>query len=307
MVDTNMNKKTISIKSWGTLLLIFVLLTSCDTQGDYLSTDTYTTISARLSYAVDSVSYQINFGNRTLDTLPSFPILSWEAKVGYYAQNELTDTLKVWKLTSGNPAELQLDTVVSIAPRGTFNFMQVASGVPLQLVKDAATLTDNSHCQLQFFYADPLQPQQVTIDMLAVDQYSLLLKGGKLASLPDTAKSVIATFTLSRNQLSEPVIFNIQQFARFNKGLSAKFFYRITDTATGTLLQDYNTKNYNAAASSKVAEIYIPLTKRNAKDYPMYKSFIMKWDYKSTALSFGTPPINLNELDNYLLAKGDKW
>jgi len=292
---------------WGALLFIIILLllTSCETQGDYLSTDTYTTISARLSYAVDSADYRVDFGNRKLATLSSGSTLG--SNLEYYAQDELTDSLKVWKIRDGEPAELLLDTVVSIAPLGTFNFMQVAAGVPLQLVKDAAELTDSSQCQLQFFYTDPLQPERVTIDMLAVDQYAILLKGGKLASLPDTAKTVIASITLSRNKLSEPVIFNIQQFTRFNKGLSAKFFYRITNATTGTLLQDYNTKNYSSAASAKVAEIYIPLTKRNGKEYPAYKSFIMKWVYKSAELSFGTPPINLADLDEYLLAKGDKW
>ncbi len=130
---------------------------------------------------------------------------------------------------------------------------------------------------------------------MAVDQYSLLIKGNRLDNVPDSMKTVVKEFTLTPGKLSDGIPLNVDYYAGINRGLPARFFYRISDASNGTVIQDYKAGN----SASSTAEIKLSTVKRNNIPYPVYKSSLMQWEYQpEEMIPFASPAVLIN---------GNKW
>jgi hypothetical protein len=105
-------------------------------------------------------------------------------------------------------------------------------------------------------------------------------------------KAAVGEIALRRGELSETVTLNLNQFGEANRGLEARFYYRVSDPE-GAVLQDYRAAS--AAANSAEIKAEVLASKRT---HPIYQSAIMQWEYKSAAVPFASPKVLMN---------GEKW
>ena len=297
-INTNYLRKPL-LGNIGILAYFLIgTLVSCQTEAPYDGEDSYSTLSAKIAYMADNdVRYHIMFGDTDFDTLSVHKMQSTGRH--YRAVDEMTEKLKVWSVADDGSELLLIDSLLVLKPLSTINLIQVASGAVPELIDPELTPTDSTSTAVRFFYADALQTSgadKVKVTILAVDQYALILKSYKIANVHDTLKTVVGEPELSLGELSDPIELNVNLYGKggINKGLSARFFYRITDAATGMLIQDY-------VATSSIttsAEIKVESARKNNMPYAVYKSYVMQWKYKSVALPFNSPEV---------LMRGEKW
>ncbi|MFT3739448.1 MAG: hypothetical protein QM786_11880 [Breznakibacter sp.] len=289
-----------TINKWSSFFLFGGILftPSCETNGDYETTDSFSTISTQLAYVADnSASYYIKFGQTAFDTLSGTRMTSGKK---YVALNEMTDHLRAWLLNNDGTPTLQLDTMLTVKPTSVVNLIQVAPGGTLQLIDTQLTPADSASTAVRFFYADELQApgsEELLITVLAVDQYALMTTkpSYSIDNVAESLKTVVAELELSRGTLSVAVELNVNLYGNMNKGLSARFFYRIADAETGVVIQDYRA---GSTSSTSTAEIKIESARKNNVPYPTYKSYVMQWTYKSEAIPFASPTV---------LMRGERW
>ena len=144
----------------------------------------------------------------------------------------------------------------------------------------------------QFFYSNSNQPPQINITILAIDSYALLLAPGQNpVNVPADKKTEIKTFTLNKSTLSEIVTLDLDLFKQPN-GLETIFLYKITDTQTGAILQNYGNNN-TTTANSKVNISVSPTTRIN----PVNKFTLFQYKYNTATIPFKS---------NFLI-NGDSW
>lgn len=288
--------------SWrGLFFFFFLLFASCQTEGDYyMQEEGVAPVKAEFKYMADTdARYRVEFGGLTLaDTLPN----QWMSSVPVYVKESgLTDMLRIYRLADG-ARTLESETEYTFKPfpvnpsssdAASVSLVQLAAGAPVQVLQEPKTPADSAAIALQFFFADERVPERVKITIMAVDQYSLILKNYKLGNVPDDMKTEAAEVELTRGVLSETVELNLNFYGEVNNGLAARFLYKVSD-AGGTILQDYK------VGSSAVATVEIkPESKTvNKKPRPVYQSAVMQWTYQSEAVPFATPKVLMN---------GEKW
>jgi hypothetical protein len=290
--------------------LLIILLASCQTDGEYAEWATRTTpVRAEFKYLAEAEArFAVEYDGKVVaDTLPySKPgRIANVSDVIYLNENRMNGLLRVYRLGNGERIlETEEEIVISpviVGPGGSnnnpysaINLVQLAAGSPVQVMHSPETPADSSAIALQFFYGDGRQPEKVRISLLAVDQYSLITKQYKLANVPDTMKVETGEIALRRGELSETVTLDLNLFGEdLNKGLAAKFYYRVSDP-DGHLLQDYKP----ASSAANAAEIKPESVTKNKIPRPVYQSAVMQWGYKSAAEPFASPTVLLN---------GEKW
>jgi len=257
---------------------------SCQTDENYLDYDTYSYVNSAISYFADgNVKYKIQFGESVLgDSLPyctdsSRLIYKVQGDDVFFNTNNLTNHFKVWQYSQDlSSLTLKIDTILTIQPEETVSLVQYSAKGTI-LFPPAPTLSndDTTKTSVFFIYSDNNQPDKVRIDILAVDYYNFLIKRS-IEKVGDEYKTVVAQINLTKNELSEEVIFDTNFYSEINKGLSARYFYAIYD-AEGNLLQDFDTKK---------AKIDIEtLEGLNTQ----YRYVIMNWPYSSESILMGSP------------------
>jgi hypothetical protein len=288
------------------LIAVAAGLTSCQTDGEHADwTGRVTPLRAEFKYLADpearfAVEYE---GMELADTLPYSTErwgLQYVSKSSVYVkESQMSGMLRVYRLGDGERT-LDMEESVNISPvvvvradnYSTVNLLQLAAGSPVEVMHTPETPADSSAIALQLFYGDARQPDEVKISLLAVDQYSLMTKSYKLDNVPDTMKAAVGEIALRRGELSETVTLNLNQFGEANRGLEAKFYYRVSGS-DGAVLQDYRAAS--SAANSAEIKVEVPSQKRTR---PVYRSAVMQWEYKSAAVPFASPKVLMN---------GEKW
>lgn len=286
------------------LIAVAAGLTSCQTDGEHADwTGRVTPLRAEFKYLADpearfAVEYE---GVELADTLPyDNRGLQYLSRTSVYVkESQMSGMLRVYRLGNGGRT-LDTEENINISPvvvvradnYSTVNLLQLAVGSPVQVMHSPETPADSSAIALQFFYGDDRQPDEVKISLLAVDQYSLMTKSYKLDNVPDTMKAAVGEIALHRGELSETVTLNLNQFGEANRGLEAKFYYRVSDPE-GAVLQDYRAAS--SAATSAEIKVEVPSQKRTR---PVYRSAVMQWEYRSAAVPFASPKVLMN---------GEKW
>lgn len=296
------------------LITVAAGFTSCQTDGEHADwTGRVTPLRAEFKYLADpearfAVEYE---GMELADTLPYSTEmwgLQYVSKSSVYVKESLTSgMLRVYRLGDGGRI-LDMEESVNISPvvvgssqsganvYSTVNLVHFAAGSPVEVMHTPETPADSSAIALQLFYGDARQPDEVKISLLAVDQYSLMTSKPKtytLANVPDTMKVELGEIALRRGELSETVTLDLHLFGEANRGLAAKFYYRVYGI-DGTLLQDYMA----ASTAANSAEIKPELMSKNKIPRPVYQSAVMQWEYKSAAVPFASPKVLMN---------GEKW
>jgi hypothetical protein len=317
-----MNMKQSSIfKSaiFGCLLTIIAGgFPSCQTDGEYAGwTERTTPLRAEFIYVADTAArFAVEYdGMELADTLPyrtmwgQNEILVLQGRgLAFLSENRMKGLLRVYRLENGERI-LDMEEDINISPvvvtggnagsRGylgvysAVNLAQLVAGAPVQTVQTPELPADSTAIALQFFYADDRQPDEVRISFLTVDQYSVLMKSYKLENVADSMKADAGEIALHRGELSETLTFDLNHFGEANKGLAAKFYYRVSDR-DGNILQDYKA----ASAATNSIEIKPEATQRNKIPVPVYKSALMQWEYRSEAMPFASPKVLIN---------GEKW
>jgi hypothetical protein len=306
-------KTLTSLRSLKTLQLSILIvmagiLAACQTDGEYAELmNRITPIRAEFKYIADpearfAVEYAgVELGVFTLSG-------SQSRNTVYVNENRMNNLLRVYRLEN-DERKLDMEEQVGVLPvvvGGSGNYgdnvysaislVQLSAGSPVQVLPTPETPADSSSIALQFFYSDALQPEEVKITILAVDQYSLITTKPKtyvLDSVPDTMKAEVEEINLRRGEISETMVLNLYQFKNPTAQLAARFFYRVSDSA-GNVLQDYKV----GSTSTNSAEIKPASALKNKIPYPTYKSAIMRWTYKSATEPFASPVV---------LQDGEKW
>lgn len=264
------------------------LLHSCETDADYEITDKMVTINAKFAYMQNQdARYRIDFGQTQLaDTLPKIAptgiILAGEQK--YVKENELTQQLKVWRRNPDGTETLELETPITAPAGGSISLLQLSDSSPVVSLKEVHPPEDKpSQTVAQFFYAGANQPDHVKVTVLAVDLVSLAMAGNNVNNVAENKKGTVASFTMSKGELSQIITLDLKQFVAINNNIST-FLYRIENPATGAILQDY-------AGSRKITvPVYSSAQPLNAK----YKHILFQWGYQSATIPFQTPVSIIN-------------
>jgi hypothetical protein len=293
----------------SSLLLVFLTgiagnFFSCQTDGEYADwTGSGTPVRAEFKYLADpEARFAVEYaGMEIADTIP-YNGQYLGRQIVNLSESQMSGLLRIYRLENGERI-LETEEQIRIAPLvitgdaryvyAAITLVQLAAGSPVQALSIPETPADSSAIALQFFYADERQPGEVRVSLLAVDQYSLIVKSYKLDNVPDTMKAEAGEIVLRRGEVSETVVLNLNHFGEANKGLAAKFYYRVYD-ADGNLLQDYKA----ASSVAKAAEIKFEAVTKNKIPYPVYKSTVMQWEFQAEDTPFASPKTILN---------GDKW
>jgi hypothetical protein len=274
----------IQLKKIGVALQVIALVvlgvTSCEMDADP-EFSSYTELYLSVENLSDSAHYRVMLNNYSIDTIGM-----GAGYGGYYRYNSSLSPInfKVFKLGKEEDT-LQIDTLIS--PNGDYEIflIQTGAGKPLQIFENLQP-ADSTQVNVQLFYQEDNQPDQVKVDIMAVDGYSYIMNFEELEECPDSVKTIINTLTLKRNQLSPVVTFDLNYYSEINNNMAALFFYRVSDTKTGNIIQDYDTENgaIDIETSSDM--------------YPTYKTSVMIWGYTSAKTLFSSPEI---------LIYGDTW
>ena len=291
--------------------VIILMFSSCQTDEEYVEwNDRMTPVRPAFVYMADNTArYAVEYaGIQLADSLPYWSSrtssLTFTADRSYLRPSQLNSLLRVYRLEKGERI-LELEEELSISPLvvpkadtyAAIGLIQLSAGAPVQVLTMNDNPADSTVASILFFYADGQQAlgaDSVRISIMAVDQYSLLIKGNRLDNVPDSMKTVVEEFTLAPGKLSDNIRLNVDYYTGINKGLPARFFYRISDASNGTVIQDYKAGN----SASSTAEIKLSTVKRNNIPYPVYKSSLMQWEYQSEEIPFASPAV---------LIDGDKW
>jgi hypothetical protein len=285
------------------------MFSSCQTDEEYVEWNEHITpVCPAFVYMADNTArYAVEYaGIQLADSLPYWSPrtsrLTFTADRSYLRPSQLNSRLRVYRLEEeGRVLELEEELSVSpiVVPRSdtytTIGLIQLSAGV--QVLEMNSSGADSTVTSLLFFYADDRQApgaDSIRITVLAVDQYTLLIKGNRLDNVPDTMKTVTEEFTLAPGKLSDDIQLNADYYSGINRGLPARFFYRISDASNGTVIQDYKV----GSSASSTAEIKLSAVKRDNIPYPVYKSSLMQWKYQSEEIPFASPEVLIN---------GDKW
>lgn len=284
--------------------------TSCETDGEHAAWSGRTTpLKAEFKYIADpEARFAVEYDGMVLaDTIPyDNRGLQYVSKsTALVNENRMSGMLRVYRLENGE-RNLDMEESIDISPvvvrlggaanaYSTVNLLQFSMGAPVEVMHTPETPADSTAIALQFFYGDARQPEEVKISLLAVDQYSLMTSKPKtytLDNVPDTMKVEAGEIALRRGELSKTVTLDMNLFGAANKGMEAKFYYRVS-TPDGAVLQDYRAASTAANSAEIKAEVLV--TKRTR---PIYKSAVMQWEYKSAAVPFTSPRVLMN---------GEKW
>ncbi len=272
------------------LLILFVFflglfgLLSCETDENYVDTDSYTFIKAEISYYADEEArYKIEFNNKILaDTLPydgGVGNMVSISNVAYFNINNLSGNLKVWRYSeSGSSLTLEMDTPIKMETQQTINLAQIAPGGFIQF-PPISTLTeiDNNKTSIFLYYSNKNQKQNVDVSIIAVDYITYLKNRRKLSKVPEEYKKEVSRFNLYKNSLSEEIVLDLDYYSGENKGIPPLFLYAIYDSEDNSLIIDYDAKR----------EIEIGFVKGTLN--PINRKEVMQLKYKSEELPFDEP------------------
>ncbi len=274
------------------------MFNSCDTEGEYEVDDTLVPVGAGIIYMKNQEArYRIDFGNTKIaDSLPFLkpqdsgkPVLTRGVSGIYLKQRELTQDLKVWRLNKSGTEVLESSRKFN-ATNG-ITFLQLTDNLPLALYNPILPPADKTkQINVQFFYKDNAQSDNVMITILAIDYYYYLTNGRNLATMPADRKTEVTSFTLKKGDLSDVINFDLKLFK--NSPVATVFFYKTTDMKTGAVLQDYKA---NPADVSTI----IPIQKKLGGVDPKYKSSVLELGYISE-----TVPFKVNETP---FINGEEW
>jgi hypothetical protein len=280
-----------------------VCLFACQTDGEDAGflVDRVTPVKAEFKYLADpEARFAVEYAGVEVDNSLPFTneigMIRYESKkTAYIKENSMSNLLQVYRFENDEriiDMEAQVD-VPAVSTGFTIPLVQLAAGSPVQVLNMPEAATDSNSIAVQFFYADPSQPEEVKLTILAVNRPSLDDAFNRLNNVPANAKDTMETITLRRSELNEPVILNPNLFKDSNSGLAARFFYKVSDLDGGIL------QNYPNDVGNNPPEIKI-ITRQtiNFTSYSEYKSAIMRFGYKSAAEVFASPVTLLN---------GEKW
>jgi hypothetical protein len=282
-----------------------ICFTACQTDGEYTtSMDHVTPVKAEFKYIADpDARFAVEYAGVEVDSSLPFTNevgMRYESKeTAYINESSMSNLLRVYRLGSNGERIPDMEEQVEVLPVSNgfvIPLAQLAAGSPVQILSVPEAATDSNSIALQFFYGDVNQPEEVKITILAVDQYSLLVKSYNLNNVHDTMKAEVGEITLRRGELSERVVLNFYRFKHPNPSydLASKFYYKISNPTDGNILQDYKA----ASLAANAAEIKPESAVRNKIPYAIYKSAIMRFTYKDTSMKFASPTE---------LLKGEKW
>lgn len=298
------------MKQISILITVAVCFVACQIDGEYASdlVGRVTPVKVELKYIADpDARFVAEYANMELDTLPYYFSLGfvYTSRAVYLKENSLSNLLRVYRLKNGERT-LDLEEQVEVSPvivagdvggaYSMINLVQLTADGHVQVLNTPEAPADSSAIAVQFFYGDLRQPEAVKITVLAVDQYSLITAKPKayvIENVPAEMKAEVGEITLRRGELSNPVVLNLNRFGEAAKGLAAKFYYRVYDSA-GNLLQDYKV----ASSTANSVEIVPESAKRNGIYCPVYQSSVMQWEFKTEDTPFPSPKT---------LMSGDRW
>lgn len=282
------------IKKLSIVLFAIMGLVACDVEGDLLEDQYYSQINVSLIYTKNTdYCYRVNFGETLLaDSLYSansdFAYKSFAS--AYISADQLSDTLKVWRYIDSTTLSLEVNTFLTYNPSdGFINLVQIVDSGKI-ILPPTSTLSDVDTTKTSFFFLhnDDNQPEQVFVEIMAVDYYSLIMNGSNLVRVPDSLKEVVAHMALTKNEFSQEVILDNNYFAgKTENDYGCNFFFAIYDE-NDSLIQDYDN-------GMKITLEYI-----NGSINAIYKKKLMQFPYKSASQPFKSPTI-FNDLFN------EKW
>ncbi len=257
------------------------LFYSCETNGTYEVKDVLVPTKASVVYMQNPAArYQIDFDNiRISDSLPYFDkknnLLNFVSKEIYIKQNE-EKLIKIWRLGANGSQTLESATMVN--SKNGLQLLQMSDNLPLTYyIRPQAPPADKTtQTNVQFFYADTNQPDQVKITILAVEYLTFLIKGQNFDNLSDDKKKEIASFDLKKGDLSSVFTLDLDFYKEINK-VATGYYYKITNTATGTIIQDYNKLNKIIITAGPTPQTQL---------FPKFKTSLFKWSYTGVANPF---------------------
>ncbi|WP_310554515.1 hypothetical protein [Flavobacterium sp.] len=258
------------------------IINSCTTEGKYEVEDTLVTVATKIPYLENpNARYRIDFGTTKLtDSLPFINSdgtqTVFESTVAYFKEKELTQDLKIWRLGASGTETLESTTPVTAPANGFISLLQLSDSSPLTVYNPIAPPADKtSQTNVQFFYANAAQPNQVRVTILAIDFIEFLTTAGQnFNNLTADKKSEIATFIINKGELRAPVTLDLKLF---NSAGANAFFYKITDPVSGVILQDYK-------ANSSITNSRIAITTTGTN--PKFKFSLFQWGYTSSIVPF---------------------
>jgi hypothetical protein len=260
------------------------IINSCTTEGKYQVEETLVSVGAKIPYLENpKARYRIDFGNTKLtDSLPFInadgtqTVFQSQALV-YIKEKELSQNLKVWRLGANGSETLESNTQVTAPANGFISLLQLSNNSPVTVYKPVAPPVDKiSQTNVQFFYANAAQPNQVRVTILAIDFIAFLQPPilSNFNTLPANQKSEIATFIINKGELSAPVTLDLKLFTSV---AANAFFYKITNPSTGVVIQDYTYTPTPASTRIQPAAI---------GQNPKFKFSVFQWNYTSASVPF---------------------
>lgn len=292
-----MNIKTVIrfFRAIAFFMLGGIVITGCELDGDldYQTNTQYDKVKLYFWNFYDTTNYyQVDYNSYTLEDSLTGGAEGFQYLAYYLDEERLSGNLQVYKL--GTEQNILLyDTLLSLNGGDTLQLYQKNIGEDL-VVYNPTLPTDSNQVNIQLVFNGASQPDQVILYIRAVDYYTFLVNGSKLNKVPDSLKLVIDTITLSRNEISSPITFDLDYYAPNNHNVAALFLYQVCDPATGDTLQDYS-------ASKSVIDI----ESTDGSVYPVYRACVMEFGYSSDVY----PLYNAEVLSAYSgsVSLGVKW
>lgn len=137
-----MKKRHFKSIIFSAMAFLLLGLTACKKEGEHLVPSDLFGLRAELPYVVDKNNhYRIQFGATVLADSLSYDRPSGELDK-YFAENELKNNLKVWRLADGKEI-LELDTNITFKPDEIIGFLQPSTGAKLQLANNFTDIAAN--------------------------------------------------------------------------------------------------------------------------------------------------------------------
>ncbi len=213
-----------------TVISMILGLVSCDDESNDWSDLSYSAIQYKIAYSPNPADqYSAYLGEKQLGGGSIVP------------DNDLNGIVSVWYKTSPTDSVKVYNKQQSVERASTLNFIQLSETSPMELFEFPAAPDTDSKTKVQLFYDTATQPDAIKVKVLAVDRYQFQVKAQSNFNSPNlTLKEVVAEFTLNKNELSQPLDLNLNQFNGGTNNYEAQFYYQIENAITGTVIQAYN-------------------------------------------------------------------
>ena len=270
-------------------------LNSCQTNGTFETNDRIAEIAINIAYLENpNARYKMDYGQvKVLDSLPFKNGNQFiNIKSFFIKENNLNQSFMIWRLGENNQPILESIIPVNLLKKRKLQFMQFSDNSNLTLFEPINPPLDKpTQINAQFFYADNNQPDKISITILAVDSFALLLALGQNPNnVAYNKKQEIKTFDIDKGKLSEIVTLDLNLFQQIN-GLETIFLYKITDLATGQILQNYGSNNATTINSK------INIQVKDIRINPKNKFSLFQLKFNSVIVPF----------KNNVLVNGDEW